>query len=69
VSEEEAPFVKHAFLQQQDWDMFVQETDFPSFQQLSQEMKQKRELHNKPHKTGIKGYCGKRKEERRRLQS
>jgi hypothetical protein len=29
---------------------------------LSQEMKQKRELHNKPHKTGWKGYCGKRKE-------
>jgi hypothetical protein len=26
--------VKHAFLQQQDWDMFVQETNSPSFQQL-----------------------------------
>jgi hypothetical protein len=25
-------------------------------------MKQKRTLHNKPHKTGRKGYCGKRKE-------
>jgi hypothetical protein len=25
-------------------------------------MKQKRALHNNPHKTGIKGYCGKRKE-------
>jgi hypothetical protein len=25
-------------------------------------MKQKRELHNKPHKTGRKGYSGKRKE-------
>jgi hypothetical protein len=23
VSEEKTPFVKHAFLQQQDWDMFV----------------------------------------------
>jgi hypothetical protein len=32
VSEEETPFVKHAFLQQQDWDMFVQETKSPSFQ-------------------------------------
>jgi hypothetical protein len=31
VSEEETPFVKHAFLQQQDWDMFVQETNSPSF--------------------------------------
>jgi hypothetical protein len=62
VSEEETPFAKHAFLQQQDWDMFVQETNSPSFQQLSQEMKQKRALHNKPHKTGRKGYCGKRKE-------
>jgi hypothetical protein len=36
VSEEETPFVKHAFLQQEDWDMFVQETNSPSFQQLSQ---------------------------------
>jgi hypothetical protein len=62
VSEEETPFVKHAFLQQQDWDMFVHETNSPSFQQLSQEMKQKRALHNKPHKTGRKGYHGKRKE-------
>jgi hypothetical protein len=52
VSEEGTPFVKHAFLQQQDWDMFVQETNSPEFQQLSQEMKQKRALHNKPHKTG-----------------
>jgi hypothetical protein len=31
VSEEETPFVKHAFLQQQDWDMFVQETNSHSF--------------------------------------
>jgi hypothetical protein len=62
VSEEETPFVKHTFLQQEDWDMFVQETNSPSFQQLSQEMKQKRALHNKPHKTGRKGYRGKRKE-------
>jgi hypothetical protein len=52
VNEEETPFVKHAFLQQQDWDMFVQETNSPEFQQLSQEMKQNRALHNKPHKTG-----------------
>jgi arylamine N-acetyltransferase len=42
--------------------MFVQETNSPSFQQLSQEMKQKRALHNKPHKTGRKGYRGKTKE-------
>jgi hypothetical protein len=62
MSEEETPFVKHAFLQQQDWDMFVQEINSPEFQQLSGEMKQKRALHNKPHKTGRKGYCGKRKE-------
>jgi hypothetical protein len=62
VSEEETPFVKHAFLNQQDWDMFVQETNSPSFQQLSQEMKQKKALHNKPHKMGRKGYRCKRKE-------
>jgi molybdopterin converting factor small subunit len=35
VSEEETPFVNHAFLQQQDWDIFVEETNSPSFQQLS----------------------------------
>jgi hypothetical protein len=62
VSEAETPFGKHTFLHQQDWDMFVQETNSPSFQQLSQEMKQKRALHNKTHKTGKKGYRGKRKE-------
>jgi hypothetical protein len=69
VSEEETPFVKHAFLQQQDWDIFVKETNSPSFQKLSQEMKQKRALNNKPHKMGRKGYRGKRKEWRRRMQS
>jgi hypothetical protein len=42
--------------------MFVQETNSHSFQQLSQDMKPKRALHNKPHKTGIKGYHGKRKD-------
>jgi hypothetical protein len=42
--------------------MFVQETNSPSFQQLRQEMKQKRELHNKPHKMGRKSYRGKRNE-------
>jgi hypothetical protein len=42
--------------------MFVQETNSSSFQQLIQKMKQKRALHNKPHKTGRKGYRGKRKE-------
>jgi hypothetical protein len=62
VSEEETPFVKNAFLQQEDWDMFVQKTNSSEFQQLSQEMKQKRALHNKPHKTGRKCYCRKRKE-------
>jgi hypothetical protein len=41
VSEEQTCFVKHAFLQQQDWDMFVQEINSPS-------------LHNKPHKDGQK---------------
>jgi hypothetical protein len=30
VGEEETPFVNHAFLQQEDWDMFVQETTFIS---------------------------------------
>jgi hypothetical protein len=42
--------------------MFVHETNSPSFQQFSQEMKQKRALCNKPHKTSRKGYRGKGKE-------
>jgi hypothetical protein len=42
--------------------MFVQETNYPSFQQLIQEMKQKRAVHNKTHKMGRKGYRDKRKE-------
>jgi hypothetical protein len=62
VREEETPIVKHAFFQHQDWDMFVQETNSPAFQKLSQEIIQKRELHNKPHKMGRKGYHGKWKE-------
>jgi hypothetical protein len=40
----------------------VQESNSLELQQLSQEMKQKRALDNKPHKMGRKGYCGKRKE-------
>jgi hypothetical protein len=39
MSEEETPFLKHAFLKQQDWDMFVQETNSPLFLQLSHEIK------------------------------
>jgi hypothetical protein len=50
-------------------DMFLQETNYPSFQQLSREMKQKRALHNKQHKTGRKGYHGKRKEWEEEMQS
>jgi hypothetical protein len=69
VGEEETPFVKHAFLEQQDWDMCVQETNSPSFQQLSQELKQKRALHNKPYKMDRKGYRGKGKSGRRTMQS
>jgi hypothetical protein len=42
--------------------MFVQETNSPELLQLSQELKQKRALHNKPHMMGRKGYCGNRKE-------
>jgi hypothetical protein len=49
--------------------MFLQETNYPSFQQLSREMKQKRALHNKQHKTGRKGYHGKRKEWEEEMQS
>jgi hypothetical protein len=34
--------------------MFVQETNSPSYQQLSQEMEQKRALHNKPQRRAEK---------------
>jgi hypothetical protein len=49
--------------------MFVQETNSPEFQQLSQEMKQKRALYNKTHKTGRKGYYSKGESGRRRMQN
>ena len=62
VRQEEDPFVKHAFLQPEDWTVFVQETNSPRFQRLSQGMKEKRALHDKPHRTGRKGYVRKRKE-------
>ncbi|PVH33772.1 hypothetical protein PAHAL_8G062200 [Panicum hallii] len=62
VRQEESPFEKHGFLKPEDWEVFVQETNSPFFQRVSQEMKDKRALHNKPHKTGRKGYHGKRKE-------
>ncbi|PUZ46415.1 hypothetical protein GQ55_7G076800 [Panicum hallii var. hallii] len=62
VRQEESPFEKHGFLKPEDWEVFVQETNSPLFQRVSQEMKDKRALHNKPHKTGRKGYHGKRKE-------
>jgi hypothetical protein len=69
VSEEETPFVKHAFLQQQDWDMFVQETNSPSFQQLGQEMKQKRTYIISHTRQAEKVIVVKGKSGRRRMQS
>jgi hypothetical protein len=69
VSEEETPFVKHAFLQQQDWDMFEQETNSPSFQQLSQEMKQKRAFIISHARRTEKVIVLKGKSGRRRIQS
>jgi hypothetical protein len=62
VRQEESPFEKHGFLKLEDWEVFVQETNSPFFQRVSKEMKDKRALHNKPHKMGRKGYHGKRKE-------
>jgi hypothetical protein len=62
VRQEESPFEKHGFLKPEDWEVFVQDTNSPFFERVSQEMKDKRALHNKPHKMGRKGYHGKRKE-------
>jgi hypothetical protein len=49
--------------------MFVHEANSPLFQQLSQEMKQKIALHNKPHKMGRKGIVVKGKSVRRKMQT
>ena len=40
----------------------MSETNSPFFEKVSQDMKDKRARHNKPHKMGRKGYHGKRKE-------
>jgi hypothetical protein len=69
VSEEETPFVKHAFLQQEDWDMFVQETNSPSFQQLSQEMKKREHCIISHTRQAEKVIVIKGKSGRRRIQS
>ena len=58
----ELPFAKHPFLKPEDWEVFVSETNSPFFEKVSQDMKDKRARHNKPHKMGRKGYHGKRKE-------
>jgi hypothetical protein len=62
VSEEETPFVKHAFFAATRQGHVCAGNQFSFISQLSHEMKQKRALHNKPHNTGRKGYRGKRKE-------
>jgi hypothetical protein len=69
VGEEETLFVKHAFLQQKGWDMFVQETNSPSFQQLSQEMKQKEHCIISHTRQAEKVIVVKGKSARRRMQS
>jgi hypothetical protein len=48
--------------------MFVLETNSPSFQQLNEEIKQKRVLDNKPHKMGKKVIVVKGKSGWRRMQ-
>ena len=62
VRQDELPFEKHPFLKPEDWEQFVETTRSPLFEHVSQEMKEKRAKHNKPHKMGRKGYYGKRKE-------
>ena len=46
----------------EDWEEFAETTNSPFFKHVSQDRKYKRAKHNKPHKIGRKGYCGKRKE-------
>ncbi|RLN34341.1 uncharacterized protein C2845_PM03G29310 [Panicum miliaceum] len=62
VRQDELPFEKHPFLKPEDWALFVETTNSPFFEQVSQEMKDKRAKHSKPHKMGRKGYYSKRKE-------
>ncbi|KAG2620543.1 hypothetical protein PVAP13_3NG215842 [Panicum virgatum] len=62
VRQDELPFEKHPFLKPEDWEQFVETIRSPLFEHVSQEMKEKRAKHNKPHKMGKKDYYGKRKE-------
>ena len=62
MRQDEPPFEKHPFLKPEDWEQFVLTTKSPLFEHVSQQMKEKRAKHNKPHKMGRKGYYGKRKE-------
>ena len=62
VRQDELPFEKHPFLKPEDWEQFVETTRSPLFEHVSQEMKEKRAKHNKPHKMGRKDYYGKRKD-------
>ncbi|KAG2634476.1 hypothetical protein PVAP13_2NG117100 [Panicum virgatum] len=62
VTQDELPFEKHPFLKPEDWEEFVDTTNSPFFEHVSQDMKDKRAKHNKPHKMDRKGYYGKRKE-------
>ncbi|KAG2577187.1 hypothetical protein PVAP13_6NG288712 [Panicum virgatum] len=54
VRQDELPFEKHPFLKPEDWEQFVETTRSPLFKHVSQEMKEKRAKHNKPHKMGKK---------------
>ena len=62
MRQDELPYEKHPFLKPEDWEEFVETTNSPLFEHVSQGMKEKRANHNKPHKMGRKGYYGKRKE-------
>ena len=54
MRQDELPFEKHPFLKLEDWEQFVETTRSPLFEHVSQEMKEKRAKHNKPHKMGKK---------------
>ena len=66
VRQDELPFERHPFLKPEDWEQFVETTNSPFFEHVSQEMKDKREKHEKPQKMGRKSG---RRRRRRRMKS
>lgn len=68
--QEDLTFEKHPLLKPEVWQVFVDTTtNAQDFEEMSQEMKEKRAKHDKPHRMGRKGYHGQRQEWDEEMQS